>query len=69
MDYALVNNLITLKNESFVNLVKEKIKYETHFHDFKDPDIIKNLQSKIKSELEPTFEESKPYGFQLRKNY
>lgn len=67
LDYALVNNLITLKNEIFVNLVKEKIKYETHFHDFKDPDIIKNLQSRIISELEPTLKKTSLMDFNLER--
>lgn len=67
LDHALINNLIPFNDPAFINLVKEKIKHETHFHDFKNPDIIKNLQSKIKSELEPTLKKDSIIAFNLER--
>lgn len=67
LDYALINSLINFNDETFLDLVKEKVKYETHFHDFKNSDIIKNLRSKIKSELEPTLKKSSSITFNLER--
>lgn len=67
LDHALINNLINFKDETFINLVKEKTKYETHFHDFTNLDTIKTLQSKIKSELEPTLKKASVNVFNLER--
>jgi predicted nucleotidyltransferase component of viral defense system len=52
--YASANGLIDFENDAFLLLVKKKVQHETNFHDFNDPVVIKHLQSKVTSELEPT---------------
>jgi predicted nucleotidyltransferase component of viral defense system len=54
LDYALTKNLIDFNDEAFISLVKKKVENESHFHDFKNPEVITFLQAKIKNELAPT---------------
>ncbi len=65
LDFALMQNLIKLHDDVFVALVKKKVKHEKYFHDFNNPDVIKFLQAKIKSELEPTLKQFDGANFSL----
>jgi len=65
LDCALIKKLIELDDNKFITLVKKKVKHEKHFHDFNNPDIIKFLQAKIKSELEPTLNQFDGADFNL----
>jgi len=65
LDYASVNGLIDFENDAFLLLVKKKVQHEINFHNFNSPVTIKYLQSKIKSELEPTLKKEGIAAFNL----
>jgi predicted nucleotidyltransferase component of viral defense system len=54
LDYAIMNGIIDFENEAFLLLIKKKVQHEVRFHNFSAPEVIRYLQAKVKSELEPT---------------
>ncbi len=67
LDYALKKNLITLENKDFINLIKKKVVHEKYFHDFRDIEVVKFLQTRIDSELAPTLKQSAINMFSLER--
>lgn len=65
LDHALKNNIVDLNNDILVDLVKKKVKQETHFHDFADIEVINFLKNKIAGELQPTLKRSAMDDFNL----
>jgi len=65
LDYATMKGIIDFENEAFLSLVKKKVQHEVCFHNFKEPAVIRYLQAKIKSELEPTLKQHGIADFNL----
>ena len=65
LDYACTTGILDLNSQSFIELVKKKIKNETYMHDLTEKKTINLLRSKINSELVPTLKTSGIVDFSL----